>query len=100
MRGARLIMIRQLIPAAFALAGAALAPALAGQSAAGIDMSGPMPGLPPPAESGKPAIGAPPAAPLGPSASDRCLPALPCDTRLLGTVRKNGAIELQVPAWR
>ena len=28
------------------------------------------------------------------------LPALPCGTQLLGTVRKNGAVELAVPAFR
>jgi hypothetical protein len=42
----------------------------------------------------------PPAAPLGQAETGGCLPALPCGTRLLGTVRKNGAVELQVPALR
>jgi hypothetical protein len=97
MRGAWRVMKRRLIPAAFALAGAALAPAGAGQSAADLDLS---PGLPPPADSGKPAIVPPPVAALGAGEAASCLPPLPCGTRLLGTVRRNGAIELQVPALR
>jgi hypothetical protein len=102
MRRAWRLMKRRLIPAAFALAAAALTPAFAGQSAVDLDL---LPGLPPPADSGKPPIVPPPAAALGQRAlgqseGGRCLPALPCGTRLLGTVRKNGAIELQVPALR
>jgi hypothetical protein len=97
MRRAWRLMKRRLIPAAFALAGAALTPAVAGQSAADLDLS---PGLPPQADSGKPAIVPPPVAALGQSETGSCLPPLPCGTRLLGTVRKNGAVELQVPALR
>jgi hypothetical protein len=97
MRRAWRLMKRRLIAAAFALAGAALAPASAGQSAADLDLS---PGLPPPANSGKPAIVPPPVAALGSGETGSCLPPLPCGTRLLGTVRKNGAIELRVPALR
>ena len=53
---------------------------------------------PPPADTGKPVILAPP--PLSDADRENCLPGLPCGTRLLGTVRKNGAVELQVPALR
>jgi hypothetical protein len=87
-------MKRRLIPAALALAAAALAPVFAGQSALDLDL---LPGLPPPADSGKPAIVPPPAAALEQSEPGSCQPPLPCGTRLLGTVRKNGAVELQVP---
>jgi len=83
------------VPAVFALAGVTLAPAFAGQAAAQLDLS---PGLPPATDSGKPAVVPPPVAALGQSETDRCPPALPCGARLLGTVRKNGAVELQVPA--
>ena len=54
-----------------------------------------------PADSGKPMIFTPPpqaaAAPAGP---EKCPPALPCSARLIGTVQKNGAVEVQVPVWR
>jgi hypothetical protein len=94
MRLAWRLLKRRLIAAAFALAGAALAPGFAGQSTIDLELS---PGLPPAADSGKPAIVPPPVA-AGQSESGSCLPPLPCGTRLLGTVRKNGAVELQVPA--
>ena len=57
----------------------------------------PLPG-PPPAHTGKPRLPAPASAARDDAAV--CPPALPCGARLLGTVRKNGAIELQVPALR
>jgi hypothetical protein len=95
MRRAWRLMRWWLIPAA--LAGAALAPAVAGESAGDLDLS---PGLPPQADTGKPAIVPPLTASLGQSQTGSCLPPLPCGTRLLGTVRKNGAIELQIPALR
>jgi len=88
------MMKRRLIPSAFVLAGAVFAPALAGQSAVDLDLS---PGLPLPADSGKPAIVPPHAAAPEQSETGRCQPPLPCGTRLLGTVRKNGAVEFQVP---
>jgi hypothetical protein len=96
---------RQLVAAAFVLAAAVLAAAvpglaLAGQPIPGLDMSDASQGLPRSADSGKPMILAPPAAPLGQRGTGRCVPALPCGTRLLGTIRRNGAVELQVPAWR
>lgn len=90
-------MKRRLIPIVFALGGAALTPAVAGQSAADPDV---LPGLPPPADTGKPAIVPPPAAALEQDDPGSCQPPLPCGTRLLGTVRKNGAVELQVPVLR
>jgi hypothetical protein len=82
-----------------ALMSAAIAPTLAGQPTSSLDLSG-VPGAASPAESGKPAIGGPPTAAAGHNENPGCPPALPCGTRLLGSVRKNGAVELQVPAWR
>lgn len=70
-------------------------PALAGQSAPTADLTS---SLPPRADTGKPAIGLPPAE-LAPE-PDSCVPALPCGTRLLGEIRKDGAVEVQVPALR
>jgi len=95
-RGWRVIE-RRLIPAAFALAGVALGPAFAGPATVDLDLS---PGLPPAADTGKPAIVPPPVAALGQKETEGCLAPLPCGTRLLGTVRKNGAVELQIPALR
>jgi hypothetical protein len=97
MRCAWRLIKRQLIAAAFALAGAVFALAFAGQPAVDLDL---LPGLPPPAASGKPAIVPPPAAALEQSGPGRCQPPLPCGTQLLGTVRKNGAVELQLPLLR
>jgi hypothetical protein len=95
----RPIVKRRPILAAVMFAGAALAPALAGQPAVDLDLA---PGWPLQAEpgSGK-AVIVPPAA-RAPEQDDtgRCVSALPCGTRLFGTVRKNGAVELQVPALR
>jgi len=95
MRRAWRLIKRRLIPAAFALAAAALTPAFAGEARVDLDLR---PGLPPAADSGKPAIVPPPVATLGQKETGSCLPPLPCGTRLLGTVRKNGAVELQIPA--
>jgi hypothetical protein len=53
----------------------------------------------PRADSGKPLV--PPAPPgIAPSDPERCAAPLPCGTRLLGAARKNGAVELQLPALR
>ena len=52
------------------------------------------------AETGKPPIFVPPPQPKPAAENENCIPALPCDTRLIGTVQKNGAVELSVPAWR
>src|SRR5713101_4441802 len=97
MRRAWRLIEGPVISAAFALAGAALGPAFAGQGRVDLVLS---PGLPPAADSGKPAIVPPPVAALGQNETGQCLPPLPCGTRLLGTVRKNGAVELRIPALR
>lgn len=95
-----------------ALAGLVLAaglPAWAGQGAApgtvGLGSTAdPERGLPLPADTGKPNLfdfspeAAAPAVSRGDSGG--CPPALPCGTRLLGAVRKNGAVLLEVPAMR
>jgi|HubBroStandDraft_6_1064221.scaffolds.fasta_scaffold987262_2 hypothetical protein len=82
------------------IAGAALfaaVPAAAGQTGSGIDLSQPMLERAP-AETGKPLL--PPPNSTLPSIREGCIPALPCGTRLLGAVRKDGAVEVQVPALR
>jgi hypothetical protein len=75
-------------------------PAGAGQSGSAVDLSGPPAGLPRPADSGKPAVSLTPPPNAGRDEAERCLPALPCGTLLFGEVRKNGAVELRVPALR
>ena len=92
MRPARGIAKLAIVAAVFALA--ASVPARAEH----VDLSYAAPGPRPSAESGKPAARYPaePAAPGG----DNCVPALPCGSRLYGTLRRNGAVELQVPAMR
>ena len=85
------------------LAATVAAPASAGEGPARTAVD---PGrlLPSPANTGKPdpfefspdALA--PAAPAGDS--DKCLPPLPCGSRLIGAVRKNGAVMLEVPALR
>jgi len=75
----------------------AIAPALAEQPATTSGVWQRLPG-PPAADSGKPRLPAPDAP--GDRATTACLPALPCGTQLLGAVRKNGAVELAVPAFR
>ena len=89
---------RYLSGAALVLA-AAITPAVGGQPAADLAPSDRAWSPAPLAESGKPMLVPPAPLPLQ-TTEPRCLPALPCGTRLLGTVRKNGAVELQVPAWR
>ena len=61
-----------------------------------LDLSGVVAGLPPAADTGKPAV-VPPVELVEPEPNG-CVPALPCGTRLLGSVRKDGTVELQVPA--
>ncbi len=75
-------------------------PAIAGPPDNAVDLSGAPVGLPRPADSGKPAVSLTPPANAGQDEAERCLPALPCGTSLLGEVRKNGAVELRVPALR
>ena len=70
-------------------------PAAAADSTVWLD-----PALQRPADSGKPLLPAPPPASAAPELSERCLPALPCGTRLFGTVQRNGAVEVRVPALR
>jgi hypothetical protein len=88
------------LAATIALAMTAAWPAIAGQSGNAVDLSSPSVGLPRPADRGKPML------PIMPPASGEldeakgCPPALPCGSRLVGEVRKNGAVELQVPALR
>ena len=53
-----------------------------------------------PADSGKPMIFNPPPPAVTQSEPDTCPPTLPCGARLIGTVQKNGAVEVQVPVWR
>jgi hypothetical protein len=86
-------------PIAAALPFAAILAARAGQPEGGLDLSGTVQGAPP-AESGKPAIGGPPTSAPETGGPRPCAPPLPCGARLFGSVRKNGAIELQVPALR
>ena len=77
---------------------AVISPAWAGDR---LDLGAPalwQNGLPHAADTGKPALRMPqPGAGLE---RDGCAAPLPCGMRLLGTVRKNGAVELQVPALR
>jgi hypothetical protein len=88
------------LAATIVLAMTAAWPALAGQSGNAVDLSGPPAGLPRPADSGKAMFPIMPPASVGLDEAGRCLPALPCGSRLLGEVRKNGAVELRVPALR
>lgn len=81
--------------AAFALAISAAMPAAAGQSGVAPDLWSPATDLPR-ADSGKPVIFTPP--PVMPRVSDDCPRDMPCGLRLLGTVQRNGAVELRVPA--
>lgn len=84
-------------PAAVIITFAFMLPASAGQPAtATLDLSGVAAGLPPGADTGKPPV-VPPVELVQPE-TNGCVPALPCGTRLLGSVRKDGAVELQVPA--
>ena len=84
-------------PAVIAFSVVVAMPALGGQSGAVVDLWS-APSVLPPADSGKPMIFTPPA--VVPRFAEDCLPGMPCGMRLLGTVRRNGAVELQVPALR
>ena len=77
---------------------AALPAAWADDRVIGTDRPWPPLMLSPPADTGKPLL--PPAPGAGVRDPEGCTPALPCGTRLLGTVRRNGGVELQVPALR
>jgi len=87
------------LPIAAAFLPAAGFPVVAGQPDGSLDLTRSLPGGYA-AESGKPMIGGlPEPAPL-PGGADRCAAPLPCGTRLRGAIRKDGAVELQVPALR
>ena len=90
----------RLLAATVGVAMMAAGPVLAGQPGNAIDLSGPPAGLPRPADSGKPMLPVLPPASARLNEAERCLPALPCGSRLLGEVRKNGAVEVQMPALR
>ena len=85
------------VSAALAAAIIGAAPAIAGQPGSAVDLWS-APTVLPPADSGKPMIFTPPA--VVPRLAEDCLPGMPCGMRLLGTVRRNGAVELQIPALR
>ena len=87
----------RLASAVIALGVLAARPALGGQFGAVVDLWS-TPNALPPADSGKPMIFTPPA--VVPRLAEDCLPGMPCGMRLLGTVRRNGAVELQVPVLR
>ena len=74
-------------------------PASAGDHADGLAPGAAPVILTPPTESGKPLL-PPRSAGAAPSDEEACAAPLPCGARLLGTMRKNGAVEFQVPALR
>ena len=77
---------------------AATMPASADDRVMGADHAAPSILLSPPADTGKPAL--PPVPNAGVREPEGCASPLPCGARLLGTARRNGAVELQVPALR
>ena len=83
--------------AVVALAMTAALPAGAGQSGAALDLWSPPIDLAR-TDTGKPVIFSPP--PVLPRGTENCFPGMACGLRLLGNVQRNGAVELQVPAWR
>jgi len=89
---ANIVAMRYVMAILFAMAIAAR-PAVAGDPAA-ADLWGP-PRAWPPVEGGKPVIRPQPPKPL-----ENCASGMPCGLRLLGDIRRNGAVELQVPALR
>ena len=64
-----------------------------------VDLWNPPTGLLAPKDSGKPTIFVPPSS-RAPGGAEACTPPLPCGAQLLGTVQRNGAVELRVPALR
>ena len=85
------------VPIALAFAITTVVPAFAGQSGSVMDAWS-APTVRPPADSGKPMIFTPPPTILCPK--NDCLPDMPYGIRLLGTVQRNGVVELRVPALR
>ena len=57
-------------------------------------------GSPIPTESGKPLVLTPPPVAAKPDDRTGCVPGLPCGTRLLGAVEKNGAVAIEFPALK
>src|SRR5438067_704552 len=98
-KGVAKSMREWLTAAALAMLLAALASAWAGDFADGPYRSGAGVVLLPPIESGKP-LRPPPASNFSQGQAEACLSPLPCGARLLGAARKNGAVELQIPALR
>jgi len=86
------------VMAGFLVIAIAAGPARAGDPTAAVDLWS-SPNAWPPAESGKPIIGPQPLS-LSPRPPETCRSGMPCSLRLLGDVRRNGAVELQVPALR
>ncbi len=84
----------RLPPTFLAVLIAAAMPAEAGQSGTAVDLWSPLADLPR-ADSGKPAIFTPP---VMPRVTDDCPRVMPCGVHLLGTVQRNGAVEVRVPA--
>ena len=93
-------MVGRLIAAALAVSMAGWAPAWAGDRPVPLDAPGAPALVLPPTESGKPLIPPVPPRAAGQNEPEACVAPLPCGTRLLGTVRKDGAVELQLPALR
>jgi hypothetical protein len=77
---------------------AASTPVWADDRAASANRPWPFILLSPPADTGKAAL--PPLPNAGVREPEVCASPLPCGARLLGTARKNGAVEFQVPALR
>ena len=63
------------------------------------DLAVPVIGSQVPTESGKPLVLTPLLA-LRPDNQTGCVPVLPCGTRLLGAVQKNGAVAVEFPALK
>ena len=92
-------MRKRWIAAALIAANSAL-PAAA-QQLSPADLAKPSnPGLLPPTETGKPLLLTPPPLTTRPGSENGCVPGLPCGTRLLGAVQKNGAVAVEFPALK
>jgi hypothetical protein len=91
-------VIRMAAVAALVLAAAGSSTGRAGEAALSQGSSYAVPVVPPSASTGKPSLSLPPA--VTAPAPDTCVPALPCGSHLVGEIRKDGAVILQVPALR
>jgi len=93
-------MIRAPLVVVVLAAAVGAVPARAQQAATGrATLAGPLL-LPSPADTGKPVIFEPPPLVADPMARPGCPAALPCGVRIIGTVQKNGAVELNATALR